>query len=194
MSLLKSKYLNENDLRDYGFRSLGKNVRISSDARIYGEQNISIGDDVRIDDFAILSAANGFIEIGSHVFIARGCHLSGTMGIRIHNFVTLAGNVTIYSASDDYSGESLTGQAIPPQYTALSGGCVELHKHVILGTGTTIIGPAQLAEGSGTGAMTLVNRDLETWWLYAGIPARKIKEKSRMALDHEVNFLNNLSA
>jgi len=194
MSFLKSKYLNEHDLRDYGFRSLGKNVRISTDARIYGERNISIGDDVRIDDFTILSAANGFIEIGSHVFIARGCHLSGTMGIRIHNFVTLAGNVTIYSASDDYSGDSLTGQAIPPQYTQLKGGCVELHKHVILGTGTTIIGPAQLAEGSGTGAMTLVTRDLEPWSLYAGIPARKIKEKSRKALDHEVNFLNDLHA
>jgi acetyltransferase-like isoleucine patch superfamily enzyme len=194
MSVLKSKYLSEDDLRDYGFRSLGKNVRISSDVRIYGERNISIGDDVRIDDFAILSAANGFIEIGSHVFIARGCHLSGTMGIRIHNFVTLAGNVTIYSASDDYSGDSLTGQAIPPQYTQLKGGCVELHKHVILGTGTTIIGPAQLAEGSGTGAMTLVTRDLEPWSLYAGIPARKIKEKSRKALDHEVNFLNDLHA
>ncbi|MFM7105605.1 MAG: acyltransferase, partial [Flavobacteriales bacterium] len=107
MTWLKSKYLTEEDLKDYGFRSLGKNIRISSDARVYGQENISIGDDVRIDDFAILSAANGTIEIGSHVFIARGCHLSGTMNLRIHDFVTLAGNVTIYTASDDYSGESL---------------------------------------------------------------------------------------
>ncbi|MFN5622060.1 MAG: acyltransferase [Flavobacteriales bacterium] len=191
MTLLKSTYLTENDLRDCGFKSLGKNVRISSDARIYGQQHISIGDDVRIDDFAILSAANGFIEIGNHVFIARNCHLSGTMGLRIHDFVTLAGNVTIYSASDDYSGESLTGQAIPPQYTKLSGGLVELHKHVILGTGTTVIGPANLKEGSGTGAMSLVVGDLDAWWLYAGIPAKSLREKSRMALEHEVNFLKD---
>lgn len=191
MTMLKSTYLTENDLRDYGFRSIGRNVRISSDARIYGQHNISIGDDVRIDDFAILSAANGFIEIGSHVFIARNCHLSGTMGIRIHDFVTLAGNVTIYSASDDYSGESLTGQAIPPQFTKLSGGLVELHKHVILGTGTTVIGAAQLREGSGTGAMSLVTSDLQDWWLYAGIPARPLREKSRMALQHEQLFLKD---
>jgi acetyltransferase-like isoleucine patch superfamily enzyme len=189
MTLLKSTYLTENDLRDYGFRSLGKNVRISSDARIYGQQNIAIGDDVRIDDFAILSASNGFIEIGNHVFIARNCHLSGTMGLRIHDFVTLAGNVTIYSASDDYSGESLTGQAIPAEYTKLSGGLVEIRKHVILGTGSTVIGPATLHEGSSTGAMSLVVRDLETWWLYAGIPARQLREKSRNALQHEQSFL-----
>ena len=31
------------------FKSIGKNVRISSDARIYGENNISIGNNVRID-------------------------------------------------------------------------------------------------------------------------------------------------
>lgn len=191
MKPLKSTYLTESELRDYGFRSLGKNVRISSDARIYGEQNISIGDDVRIDDFAILSAANGFIEIGNHVFIARNCHLSGTMGLRIHDFVTFAGNVTLYSASDDYSGESLTGQAIPPQYTKLSGGLIEIHKHVILGTGTTVIGPATLHEGSGTGAMSLVVKDLDAWMLYAGIPARALKEKSRTALEHERNFLND---
>lgn len=193
MTLLKSTYLTEADLKDYGFRSLGKNVRISSDARIYGQQNISIGDDVRIDDFAILSASNGFIEIGNHVFIARNCHLSGTMGLRIHDFVTLAGNVTIYSASDDYSGESLTGQAIPPRFTKLSGGLVELHKHVILGTGTTVIGGAQLKEGSGTGAMSLVNGDLDEWCLYAGIPARKIREKSRQALEHERTFIKSLN-
>jgi acetyltransferase-like isoleucine patch superfamily enzyme len=192
MTTLKSTYLTETDLQEFGFRSLGKNIRISSDARIYGQQNISIGDHVRIDDFAILSASNGFIEIGNHVFIARNCHLSGTMGLRIHDFATLAGNVTIYSASDDYSGESLTGQAIPPQFTKLSGGLVELHKHVILGTGTTVVGAAQLKEGSGTGAMSFVNTDLESWWLYAGIPARKIREKSRQALEHERAFMKNL--
>jgi galactoside O-acetyltransferase len=190
MTHLKSKYLTEHELSDYGFLSLGRNVRISSDARIYGEQNISIGNDVRIDDFTILSAANGFIEIGNHVFIARGCHLSGTMGIRIHDFVTLAGNVTVYSASDDYSGETLTGQAISPEFTRLQGGLVEMHKHVILGTGTTVIGPACLSEGSGTGAMTLVLSNLNPWSLYIGCPAKKHADKSRGALEKERLFLN----
>lgn len=33
-NMLKSTYLTEEDLKDYGFKSIGKNVRISSDARI----------------------------------------------------------------------------------------------------------------------------------------------------------------
>lgn len=190
--MLKSRYYTEEDLKDFGFRSIGRNVRISSDARIYGEKNISIGDDVRIDDFAILSAANGSIEIGNHVFIARNCHLSGTFGIRIHDFVTLAGNVTIYSASDDYTGESLTGQAIPKEFTKLHGGLVELHKHVILGTGTVIIGPAKIHEGASTGSMSLVTKDLEEWKIYAGIPAKALRERKRNPLELEKEFLKQI--
>ena len=57
--MLQSKYFSEIDLKDFGFKSIGKNVKISSDARIYGPENISIGNNVRIDDFAIISATNG---------------------------------------------------------------------------------------------------------------------------------------
>ena len=44
--MLKSTYLTEVDLKDLGFKSIGKNVRISTDARIYGQENISIGNNV----------------------------------------------------------------------------------------------------------------------------------------------------
>lgn len=144
--MLKSNYLTEEDLKDYGFKSLGKNVRISSDARIYGEKNISIGDNVRIDDFTILSAVNGYINIGSYVFIARNSHLSGFLGIEMHDFSSMAANTVIYSASDDYSGDYLTAQAIPQKYTAHIGGPVIIGKHVIIGSSSTIIGPCNIGE------------------------------------------------
>jgi len=79
--ILQSFYYTEHDLADFGFKRIGRNVRISSDARIYGAGNISIGDNVRIDDFVILAAVRGYIDIGSYVFIARGSHLSGVFGI-----------------------------------------------------------------------------------------------------------------
>ncbi len=140
--MLQSRYFDELDLKDFGFKSIGKNVKISSDARIYGPENISIGNDVRIDDFAILSAVNGSITIGNYVFIARNSHLSGSLGIEIHDFSSMAANTVIYSASDDYSGDYLTAQAIPQQYTAHIGGPVIIGKHVIIGSASTIIGPS----------------------------------------------------
>lgn len=187
--MLQSRYLTEVDLKDFGFKSIGKNVRISSDARVYGPENISIANNVRIDDFAILAAVNGSIAIGNHVFIARNSHLSGTLGIEMHDFSSMAANTVIYSASDDYSGDYLTAQAIPKKHTAQIGGPVIIGKHVIIGSACTIVGPCNISEGCSIGAMTLVNKDLQPWGMYIGIPAKRLKERKKGLLALEKEFL-----
>ena len=58
-------FLSKKELNDLGFKSLGENVLISDKCSIYNAKNISIGDNTRIDDFAILSAGDGGIEIGN---------------------------------------------------------------------------------------------------------------------------------
>jgi dTDP-4-amino-4,6-dideoxy-D-glucose acyltransferase len=189
--MLKSTYLTEEDLKDFGFKSIGKNVRISSDARIYGQENISIGNDVRIDDFVILSAVNGYINIGNYVFIARNSHLSGFLGIEMHDFSSMAANVVIYSASDDYSGDFLTAQAIPQKYTAHIGGKVVVGKHVIIGSGCTIIGACNIGEGCSIGAMSLIQKDLLPWGVYVGIPCKRLKERKNGLLKLEEQFLKD---
>lgn len=183
--MLQSRYLTEHDLRDFGFKSLGSNVRISSDARIYGAANISIGSNVRIDDFAILASVAGSIAIGNYVFIARGCHLSGVFGLEMHDFSSMAANTVVYTASDDYSGEALTAQVVPHEFTKYRGGKVTLGRHVIIGSACTILGPAHLAEGCSIGAMSLIATDLEPWGIYAGIPAKRLKDRKRDLLRYE---------
>jgi len=186
---LKSKYFTEIDLKDFGFKKIGRNVQISSDVRIYGQENISIGNDVRIDDFCILSSVNGSIDIGNYVFIARNSHLSGFFGIELHDFSSMAANTVIYSASDDYSGDYLTAQAIPQKYTAHIGGMVIIGKHVIIGSSCTIMGPCNIGEGCSIGAMTLVQKDLLPWGIYVGIPCKRIKERKKGLLSLEEQFL-----
>jgi dTDP-4-amino-4,6-dideoxy-D-glucose acyltransferase len=186
--MLKSTYLTEVDLKDFGFKSIGKNVRISSDARIYGQENISIGNDVRIDDFVILSAVNGYINIGNYVFIARNSHLSGFLGIEMHDFSSMAANTVIYSASDDYSGDFLTAQAIPQKYTAHIGGKIVIGKHVIIGSGCSIIGACNIGEGCSIGAMSLVQKELSPWGIYVGIPCKRLKERKKGLLKLEEQF------
>lgn len=193
--MLQSTYLTEYDLKDFGFKSLGVNVRISSDTRIYGAQNISIGDNVRIDDFTILSASTGHISLGNYVHITRGCHLSGTYGIEIHDFCCLAANSVIHSASDDYSGKSMTNQAVPDAFRSYHGGLVTLGKHVILGVGCVVIGPAHIGEGCSLGVMTAVlGKDLAPWGIYVGTPARRLKERQRDLLIQEEALKNNPSS
>jgi galactoside O-acetyltransferase len=57
-----------------GFKKIGKNVKISSKASIYGADKISIGSNVRIDDFCIISTSDEGVEIGNNVHIA--CYAS----------------------------------------------------------------------------------------------------------------------
>ena len=64
---MKTSFYNEEELKEIGLKVYGKNVLISRNATIYGADKISIGDNVRIDDFCILS---GNISLGSYIHIA----------------------------------------------------------------------------------------------------------------------------
>lgn len=183
--MLQSRYYTEDDLKDFGFKSLGSDVKISSDCRVYGAQHIAIGSHVRIDDFTILAAVRGSITIGDYVFIARGCHLSGVFGIELHDFSSMAANTVIYSASDDYSGANLTAQVVPHQYTGYVGGPVTVGRHVIIGASSVVLGPADVGEGCSFGAFSLISKSLPAWGVYAGIPVKRLKERSRGLLEKE---------
>ena len=181
---LGGKFLTEIDLKDAGFRSLGKNVKIHDRASLYGLENISIGNNVRIDDFAII-VATGKVEIGNHVHIANYVYLGGGEGIVLEDFSGIAAGSKIFTASDDYSGEMLTGITVPPEFTGGDKGTVVLRKHVIIGAGTVILPGCTVAEGSSVGAMSLVNRNLDPWGMYAGIPVKRIRDRKKDLLKLE---------
>ncbi|PSU67593.1 hypothetical protein CTM67_20550, partial [Photobacterium phosphoreum] len=58
------------ELKKIGFSSFGDNVLISKKASIYGASKIDIGNNVRIDDFCVLSCSNGKFNIGNYIHIA----------------------------------------------------------------------------------------------------------------------------
>ena len=55
------------ELLSLGLKKIGNNVLISKDAKLYSPEKISIGNNVRVDDFCILS---GSIEIQNNVHLA----------------------------------------------------------------------------------------------------------------------------
>ena len=105
----------------------------------------------------------------------------------------MSANAIIHSASDDYSGEYLTAQAIDQAFTTRIGGPVVIGKHVIIGTAVNIFGPCTLGEGCSVGSMSLIRSDLEPWGVYAGIPARRLKERKRDMLELEKELLAKIA-
>jgi galactoside O-acetyltransferase len=184
---LGETYYPETSLRAAGFRRLGCNVKVHARASIYGTENIALGDNVRIDDFAIL-IASGPVEIGAYVSIPNFCFLGARSGITLEDYVTLAPGVKIFTASDDYHGDKMTGPTLPADLTGGKSGPVILKKHVIVGAGSVILPACTLGEGCAVGALSLVASDLEPWGVYAGIPARRIMERRRELLKLEARW------
>ncbi|WP_199052845.1 acyltransferase [Aquitalea sp. ASV15] len=182
-------WLSQEDLLQLNFKSIGKNVLISDKASIYNSANISIGNNVRIDDFCVISAGEGGIFIGNYIHIAVYCSLIGAGCIRLEDYSNLSSRVSVYSSNDDYSGEFMTNPCVASVFTNVTHANVEIGKHSIVGSGSIILPGVRLEEGVAIGALSLVNRDCEKFHIYAGTPARKIKKRSDKLLQVEQEFL-----
>ncbi|ELM3753263.1 hypothetical protein RYR31_004498, partial [Aeromonas dhakensis] len=132
-------YLNVQQLQDMGFLSIGSNVLISDKASIYGAARIRIGSNVRIDDFCVLSAGSGGIDIGDYIHIAVYSSLIGAGKIIISDFCNISSKVAIYSSNDDYSGSFMTNPMVPSEYTNVKHADVKLEKHVVIGSGSLLL-------------------------------------------------------
>lgn len=188
--IMMNSFYTDEELRELSFKKIGKNVKISRKTSIYGSEFISISDNVRIDDYCCLVANKNEIRIGSNVHIAFFSILMGNAGIELYDFVGLSSRVSIYSASDDYSGNSLTNPTIPDKYKNIHSGKVILQKHVIIGTNSTILPNITIEEGCSVGANSLITKNLPAWGIYIGSPVKRIKDRSRKILDLETKFLN----
>lgn len=183
-----TSFYDREELLQIGFKSVGEDVWVSKKASIYGAERISIGSHVRIDDFCLLS---GNIKIGNYVHMAAySAIFSGEGGVVLDDFVGISSKCTIYAQSDDYSGDYLTNPTVSSKYTGVVYGKVILSRHVILGTGTTVLPGVSIGEGTAVGSMSLVNKSLDAWGIYVGIPCRYQKARKKRLLELERQLMD----
>lgn len=162
-----------------GFKSIGKGCIISRKASFYGIRNMSIGDNVRIDDFCILT---GKITLGSHIHISAYVALYGAEGIEFKDYTGISARSTIYSAMDDFSGDFLVGPIHPEGTTHVIGGKVTIERYTQIGAHCLVFPNLTIAEGNVIGACTMVRHSTEPWGMYVGLPAKRLKERNKNML------------
>ena len=171
-----NSFYTEQELIELGLKHFGENVLISRKCSIYSPEKTSIGNNVRIDDFCILS---GEITLGSHIHIAAYSALYGAYGIEMEDYTGLSPRCTVFSATDDFSGNYLISPMVDKIKTNVTGGKVLIKKYSQIGANCVILPDITINTGVAVGAMSLINRCLDEWSIYAGIPAKKNKDRER---------------
>lgn len=135
--------------------NIGKQVPISSTARITNPQNISIGDRSNINRYCVLLAGKD-----SRIIIGNDC---------------LTGPGVIIVASKYH----VQGRDIIRSYPDFEKDVI-IEDDVWLGANVVVLPGVKLAKGCIIGAGSVVTRDTEPYSIYTGVPAQKIKERNQV--------------
>lgn len=109
------------------------------------------------------------ITIGASV-IGVGALLDGRCGIEIGDDVTLAQNVSIFTLQHDLNDEMFR--------TNNKGGKVTIEKWAWISSNTTILPGVCVRTGAVLASGGIATKELDSYSVYGGIPARKIAERN----------------
>lgn len=182
------KFLPESAIRAAGFKSCGASPMIHELANIVFPENITLGDNIRIDGFVNI-IASAPIYIGHHVHVASFCHVSAVEPITLDDFCGISHGTRVYTASDDFTGEYMTGPTVPSEFRNPDQGAVRIGRHVVVGAGGVVLPGVEIGDGVTVGAQSLINKPLEPWWIYGGVPAKKLRPRSKRILELEKKLL-----
>ncbi|MNW23650.1 dTDP-4-amino-4,6-dideoxy-D-glucose acyltransferase [compost metagenome] len=133
---------------------------------------------------------SGRITLGSYIHVAAYSALyGGDQGILIEDFANISSRVSIYSISDDYSGETMTNPMVPEKYKHVTSEQVRIEKHSLIGSGSIVMPGVTIREGSSFGAFSFIKNDSNEWSINAGIPSKELKKRSMRALVLEQKLL-----
>ena len=166
---MNKEILNRKSLLNLKFAKIGKNIEISKNVTIIGAENISLSSNIRIDDYTIISCLHGKLSIGSNVHIGGQSYIGCSGGVKIGDNINISQGVKIYSKINNYTNKK---DKKPIHY-----GKVIIGDDVIIGSNSVIVGKCELGKGSTVGALSLVNKDLENWGVFAGIPVKKVRKR-----------------
>ena len=132
------------------FKSCGNNVYIKFPICIEGPEYISVGNDVSINPFVHMWGHGG-ISIGDNCLIASHCAIS---------------SLTHNTESKLFNAENI-------------GKPVHIGNNVWIGSHAVILPGVRIGDNVVIGAGSVVNKDIPANSVYAGVPARKLRDLDR---------------
>lgn len=172
----------------HGLGEVGSNVEIYEPVVFIKPEVIEIKSNVIISEFAYIAGGNG-CYIGNYIHISTQCVVSGGGVFIAEDFVGLSAGVRIITGSEDLSGKGLTNPTAPERFRNFYRSYVVLKKHSFLATNVIVHPGVTIGEGAVVASGSVVTKDLDAWGIYAGTPARRVKDRAKeKVLDMEAKL------
>ena len=173
-----------------GFAAVGEDVYFGKVGLLKGQEYISLGNHISIDDFFFLTAWDRYlaeqgeqqfmpvIRIGNHCSFGVGNHISATQRIEIGDGCLTGKWVTIVDNS--HGGCSIGDLALAPALREIvSKGPVSIGKNVWIGDKATILAGVTIGDGAIIAANAVVTKDIPAYSVAAGVPATVIRQAEK---------------
>lgn len=158
-------------------KDIGKDVYISRKTIIKRPTLLKIGSNVSIDAFCYITTqltVGDYCHIAPMVSIIGGANSHLTMG----NFSHLAAGVRIICATDEHLGEGLVSPVIPEKYRdKIISIPVVIGAFATVGTNSVIMPGVIMGEGAVLAANSFIKKDIPSWEIWGGSPAKFIKKR-----------------
>lgn len=155
-------------------QSCGAGLRLQITTVIRGHRNIVIGRNFNSMGYLYLYAhEGGVIRIGDDCSVNTNVQLGAAAGrIVIGNAVIIAPNVVLRAANHDMRRDILM------RHQPSRGGEIIVDDDVWIGSNSVVTADVRLARGTVVGAGAVVTHSTEPYSVVAGVPARKIGERT----------------
>lgn len=155
---------------------LGSNVHIRRHAMLDCGKggHIEIGANSVIMPYAVMLAYGGRIRLGEYCSVNPFCVLHGHGGLTIGNYVRIAPGTVVIPANHIYDDPDR-----PISRQGLDKKGVVIEDDVWIGAGAIILDGVHIGKGAVIGAGAVVNKDVASMQVVAGVPARQIAMRGK---------------
>jgi acetyltransferase-like isoleucine patch superfamily enzyme len=155
------------------FRSIGQNVILEEGVLVFHPEKIILGNNIYVGHQTILKGYyKNEMVIGDNTWIGQQCFFHSAGGIKIGKAVGIGPRVTILT-----SQHRPTDRNLPVLYSEIEFQPVILLDGCDIGSGTVILPGVTIGEGAIVAAGAVVNKNVQPFEIWGGVPAKKIKER-----------------
>ena len=169
---------------------IGGGVVLYPLCKIIRSQNAEIDDYTRILDFVYIDAGKS-LKIGKHSMITWHTIIEGGASTYIGDRVFIGPGSKILTSTYKIHG-FYSAEFIPNECHEIEYGDISIFNDAYIGASCTIMPGVTIGEGAVVGANALVTKDLESWGIYVGTPAKKIGEREKPTEEMTQKLMNEV--